>query len=92
MRRLWDKGAPLDERVLRYTAGEDYALDERLVPYDIRASLAHAQMLHGRRPADGRATSVRSAPDLPRWRRRTRPGSGASNSPTRTARPRSSGA
>ncbi len=46
MTRLWDKGAPLDERVLRYTAGEDYALDERLVPYDIRASIAHAEMLH----------------------------------------------
>jgi argininosuccinate lyase len=44
--RLWDKGAPLDERVLRYTAGEDYRLDERLVAYDIRASLAHAEMLH----------------------------------------------
>ena len=23
--RLWDKGEPLDERVLRYTAGEDHA-------------------------------------------------------------------
>ncbi|HYL03169.1 MAG TPA: argininosuccinate lyase [Steroidobacteraceae bacterium] len=46
MKRLWDKGAPLDERVLRYTAGEDYALDERLVPYDVRASIAHAEMLH----------------------------------------------
>jgi argininosuccinate lyase len=46
MKRLWDKGAPLDERVLRYTAGEDHALDERLVRYDVRASLAHAQMLH----------------------------------------------
>jgi argininosuccinate lyase len=45
MSRLWDKGAPLDERVLRYTAGEDYALDDRLVPYDVRASIAHAQML-----------------------------------------------
>jgi argininosuccinate lyase len=44
--RLWDKGAPLDERVLRFTAGEDYALDERLVPYDVRASIAHAEMLH----------------------------------------------
>jgi argininosuccinate lyase len=43
--RLWDKGAPLDERVLRYTAGEDFALDERLVPYDVRASIAHAEML-----------------------------------------------
>ncbi len=46
MTRLWDKGAPLDERVLHYTAGEDYALDERLVPYDVRASIAHAEMLH----------------------------------------------
>jgi len=46
MTRLWDKGAPLDERVLAYTAGEDHALDERLVPYDARASIAHAQMLH----------------------------------------------
>ena len=49
MKRLWDKGAPLDERVLRYTAGEDYALDERLVPYDVRASIAHAEMLHAQR-------------------------------------------
>jgi argininosuccinate lyase len=46
MSRLWDKGAPLDERVLRFTAGEDHALDNRLVPYDVRASIAHAEMLH----------------------------------------------
>jgi argininosuccinate lyase len=45
MTRLWDKGAPLDERVLRFTAGEDHALDNRLVPYDVRASIAHAEML-----------------------------------------------
>ncbi len=45
MTRLWDKGSPLDERVLAYTAGDDYALDERLVKYDVRASLAHAEML-----------------------------------------------
>jgi argininosuccinate lyase len=44
--RLWDKGAPLDERVLRYTAGEDHALDNRLVAYDVRGSIAHAEMLH----------------------------------------------
>jgi len=44
--RLWDKGAPLDEHVLRYTAGEDHALDNRLVAYDVRASIAHAEMLH----------------------------------------------
>jgi argininosuccinate lyase len=45
MSRLWDKGQPLDSRVLEYTAGEDHALDERLVAYDIRASIAHAEML-----------------------------------------------
>ena len=44
--RLWDKGEPLDARVLRYTAGEDHRLDERLVPYDVRGSIAHARMLH----------------------------------------------
>ena len=49
MTRLWDKGAPLDERVLAYTAGEDHALDERLVPHDVRASIAHAEMLHAQR-------------------------------------------
>ena len=46
MKRLWDKGAPLDERVLRFTAGEDHSLDDRLVRYDVRASIAHAEMLH----------------------------------------------
>ncbi len=46
MSRLWDKGEALDARVLRYTAGEDHSLDERLVPYDVRGSLAHATMLH----------------------------------------------
>ena len=45
MKRLWDKGEALDTLILRYTAGEDHRLDERLVPYDVRASIAHAQML-----------------------------------------------
>ncbi len=39
------RAAPLDARVLQFTAGEDYALDERLVQYDVRASIAHADML-----------------------------------------------
>ncbi len=58
MSRLWDKGAPLDERVLQFTAGEDHALDERLVAYDVRASIAHAQMLQAQgllSAADGAA-------------------------------------
>jgi argininosuccinate lyase len=45
MSRLWDKGLPLDERVLRYTAGEDHQLDARLVHYDVAGSIAHAEML-----------------------------------------------
>jgi argininosuccinate lyase len=53
--RLWDKGTPLDERVLRFSAGEDHALDQRLVAYDVRASVAHARMLQAQgllSPAD----------------------------------------
>ena len=45
MTRLWDKGGALDARVLAYTAGEDHALDERLVRFDVLASIAHAEML-----------------------------------------------
>jgi argininosuccinate lyase len=45
MTRLWDNGTSLDARVLDYTAGDDHALDNRLVAYDIRASIAHADML-----------------------------------------------
>jgi argininosuccinate lyase len=56
MTRLWDKGTPLDERVLAYTAGDDYALDNRLVEYDVRASIAHAEMLGEQ--------GLLSAPDL----------------------------
>jgi argininosuccinate lyase len=54
--RLWDKGEPLDAEVLRYTAGDDHALDARLVAYDVRASIAHAEMLH--------AQGLLAAPDL----------------------------
>jgi len=50
--RLWDKGIDLDQRVLQYTAGDDYALDERLVEYDVRASIAHAEMLHASKLLD----------------------------------------
>jgi argininosuccinate lyase len=45
MSRLWDKGEALDQRILRYTAGEDHQLDERLVTYDVTGCLAHAEML-----------------------------------------------
>ena len=45
MTRLWDTGTPLDARVLGFTAGDDHVLDNRLVRYDIQASIAHAEML-----------------------------------------------
>jgi len=45
MSRLWDKGKPLDAKVLAYTAGDDHALDDRLLRYDVEASIAHAEML-----------------------------------------------
>jgi argininosuccinate lyase len=62
MSRLWDKGGQLDERVLRYTAGEDHALDNRLVAYDARGSLAHAEMLNAQGLlADGDLVAIRSA-------------------------------
>jgi argininosuccinate lyase len=62
MTRLWDKGAPLDARVLAYTAGEDYRLDNRLVAYDIAASIAHAEMLHAQGLlSQGDLTSIREA-------------------------------
>lgn len=45
MSRLWEKGGDADEAVLRFTVGEDYQLDLRLVPFDLRASAAHVEML-----------------------------------------------
>jgi argininosuccinate lyase len=56
MTRLWDKGTPLDARVLAFTAGDDCVLDNRLVRYDIHASIAHAEMLA--------VQGLLSAPDL----------------------------
>ncbi len=45
MSRLWDKGEPIDDLVLRFTVGDDPTWDARLLPYDIRGSIAHATML-----------------------------------------------
>ncbi len=42
---LWDKGAEPDPEVLEFSAGREYLLDQRLVAYDVRASIAHARTL-----------------------------------------------
>lgn len=43
--RLWDKGQPINDQILAFTVGNDPILDQRLITYDITASVAHAQML-----------------------------------------------
>ncbi|MFW5688343.1 MAG: argininosuccinate lyase [Spirochaetota bacterium] len=45
MAKLWDKGYSLNELVERFTVGNDYLLDRRLVAADAVASIAHARML-----------------------------------------------
>ncbi|MFM9872826.1 MAG: argininosuccinate lyase [Fimbriimonadaceae bacterium] len=43
--RLWDKGTPINQQILEFTVGQDHILDQRLIPYDLTVSIAHAQML-----------------------------------------------
>lgn len=44
---IWDKGgANVDERIMRFLAGEDVRLDQHLLPHDLRASIAHVHGLH----------------------------------------------
>lgn len=45
--KLWQKqSGPLHPLVEKYTVGNDYHLDLEILPYDLQASLAHAEMLH----------------------------------------------
>ncbi len=43
--KLWDKGLKIDQRIEQFTVGNDREIDLHIAPYDIQASLAHAQML-----------------------------------------------
>ena len=45
MSKLWDKGVDLDKAVEAFTVGKDPELDNVLIPYDCKASIAHARML-----------------------------------------------
>lgn len=42
---LWDRGGEALKEVVSFSAGREYELDRRLVPFDCRASRAHARML-----------------------------------------------
>ena len=43
--KLWCPDGKRDKIVERFTVGNDYLLDQRLVPFDCRASAVHAEML-----------------------------------------------
>ncbi|NOY05971.1 MAG: argininosuccinate lyase, partial [Chlorobi bacterium] len=45
MKKLWEKGGPIDPNVETFTTGNDPVLDLRLAPYDVLGSIAHAVML-----------------------------------------------
>ncbi|KZS41654.1 argininosuccinate lyase [Aquimarina aggregata] len=44
--KLWDKGLPTDQKIDMFTVGNDRQLDLVIAKYDIKATLAHAKMLH----------------------------------------------
>lgn len=44
--KIWQTGADLHPLVEAFTVGDDYLYDQELIPYDIKASLAHAKMLY----------------------------------------------
>jgi argininosuccinate lyase len=43
--RLWQKRYKVDKQVLDFCTGNDYVLDQDLIKYDVRAGIAHADML-----------------------------------------------
>ncbi|MCG8608012.1 argininosuccinate lyase [bacterium] len=43
--KLWDKDSQVNEQIEDFTVGNDFILDQKLVKYDCRASIAHAKML-----------------------------------------------
>lgn len=47
MSTLWHREKPTDPWLESFLAGDDYVLDVQLIPYDCRASRAHARMLQG---------------------------------------------
>lgn len=43
--KLWDKGYNLNKKIEKFTVGNDFLLDQKLVKYDCEVSIAHAKML-----------------------------------------------
>lgn len=45
MKKLWDKGISTDKVVEEFTTSTDRLMDQKLAPYDVIGSIAHARML-----------------------------------------------
>lgn len=43
--KIWHKGVNLKKEIEKFTVGDDYLLDKKLVKFDCQASIAHAKML-----------------------------------------------
>lgn len=43
--KLWDKGVSIDQKIEKFTVGNDREVDLHIAKYDIIASIAHAKML-----------------------------------------------
>jgi argininosuccinate lyase len=43
--KIWDKGINLKKEIEKFTVGNDYLLDKKMVNFDCLASIAHAKML-----------------------------------------------
>ena len=46
MAKLWQKDYDVDKEIEKFTVGNDFLLDKKLVKYDCIASIAHAKMLN----------------------------------------------
>ena len=44
--KLWEKNCNLDKSVEKFTVGDDYLVDQKLVKYDCLASIVHVKMLN----------------------------------------------
>ena len=42
---VWDRGEAIDVEMMRFTIGDDWLMDQRLVEWDLRGSLAHVDGL-----------------------------------------------
>ena len=46
MAKLWQKDYDVDKEIEKFTVGNDYLLDKKLIKYDVFGSIAHSMMLN----------------------------------------------